>query len=155
REVGPFALKVPTRTPGHDNPIFSPDGLSIAVPDKDGALRLCDLRTRQEVRAIKEPFMLFHPHYSPDGTRITASSISPDRWHVYAARTGNQVFAIDGLSSIGSYPTYSPDGTRIAAVVLPQYEVRVYDSQTGREAFKLPGRCLGGPVFRPDGSQIM
>ena len=120
-------------------PVFSPDGLRLAVPAApapfggDGVLRVYDLRTGQEALALHEPTPVF-PVFSPDGSRLTLAC-EDGVLRLFDARTGLPGLTVKGTAKL-TFAVFSPDGTRLAAVD-ENGAVQVYDAGTGRLALRL------------------
>jgi WD40 repeat protein/Flp pilus assembly protein TadD/tRNA A-37 threonylcarbamoyl transferase component Bud32 len=148
---------------------FSPDGARVAAACEDGAVRLLDARTGQQVLTVKGAAKLTIAAFSPDGRRIAALD-EKSAVQVYDAQTGQPAQSLQAPVPL-SVPVFSPDGTRIAVGSplplgpglgsardrLPDGAVRVYDAHTGREAFPaLPAGLTGPvlPVFSPDGKYL-
>ena len=115
-----LALKGPAAL--HD-PVFSPDGLPIAVRERgnNGVVRVNDSRTGQEACVLKGPGPWNENHtefspvvFSPDGSRIAVRPQVPDTGSRFACtwHTGQEAFALapDVFRAV-----FSPDGARILA----------------------------------------
>jgi WD40 repeat protein/Flp pilus assembly protein TadD len=107
-------------------PVFSPDGSRLAKADGDGVVRVFDARSGQETLTLKGPAkggaafvrsaQFEVPVFSPDGSRIAVPPLpthSDGVVRVYDARTGQEVFTLEGPASLGAL-VFSPDGSRIA-----------------------------------------
>jgi WD40 repeat protein len=137
----------------HSIPVYSPDGSRIAAKCPDYSVRVFDGLTGQEMLKIKGPHRFGDPAFSPNGSRIAVAD--QDRWRVYDARTGQELFAFYQPPCEGFRPLYSPDGSRIAVALGGGDVLRIYDAQTGREALALKRQAaFGVPAFSPDGTRI-
>jgi Flp pilus assembly protein TadD/outer membrane protein assembly factor BamB len=112
-------------------PVFSPDGLRLAKADGDGVVRVFDARSGQETLTLKGPAKwgavfvessrFEVPVFSPDGSRIAVPPLpifSDGVVRVYDARTGQEVFTLEGPAPLGAL-VFSPDGSRIAVESVP------------------------------------
>jgi WD40 repeat protein/tetratricopeptide (TPR) repeat protein/tRNA A-37 threonylcarbamoyl transferase component Bud32 len=137
---------------------FSPDGTRVAASDRDGVVRVYDVRTGQEALAIKRSAsrawrLAYELAYSPDGTRLAAGDFD-GVVRVYDARTGQEALTLKGQAPLIGWLAYSPDGTHIAAVAGVGL-VRVYDARTGQVALTLKGPAkMGQLAYSPDGTRI-
>jgi WD40 repeat protein/serine/threonine protein kinase len=138
----------------------SPDGKWCAHPAGGGALKVRDVETGSEVRAIKglddELYILV---FSPDGSRLLAAGRS-GALKIWDRATG-RLTASARLSDFFLFRIrFSPDGTRLAAVGAWNQsnsgEVRVLDADSGGELLALRGHTLGvgDAAFSPDGARL-
>jgi Tol biopolymer transport system component len=93
-------------------------------------------------------------HWSPDGTQILFSEVSP-RYRLYtvAARGGSLRLVASGDDANDGY--WSPDGKKIVYTVWSQHpELRILDVESGKVS-KIPGSDgLWSPLWSPDGRFI-
>jgi WD40 repeat protein len=86
---------------------LSPEGARLAVADKDGVIRIHDVRTGKEVRPLhagySSPPALA---WSPDGRRIASVGSWPGELHLWDTETGLSVLT---LPSINGPLRWAPD----------------------------------------------
>ncbi len=96
---------------------FSPDGRRMVVSASDGTVRIFDMRTRAQVRALPagDAGRVTSVTFSPDGRRL-ASSGADGTVRVWQVASGRQVGApLTGHKDRVTSVTFSPDGSRLAS----------------------------------------
>jgi len=150
---GGEASAVTTTAGGARDPVFSPDGSTIAfyvAGEESQDLWVVDADGATEPRRLTEGAMSpddgrFRPAWSPDGRSIAYVSYAADYWHddvwVVDVDTGQTRQLSTGLMA-SSTPVWSPDGTRIALFGTSKSEywyqdlayIYLLDPETGDES---------------------
>jgi WD40 repeat protein/DNA-binding SARP family transcriptional activator len=139
---------------GHDPDVndvaFSADGSLLATTGDDGAARIWDPTTGEELSAVHGDGPVWNPSFSADGALLLA------QWHEswpYVARLAN-VATGDVVSEYalpeGGGAELSPDGSRIVL------DLRVVDARSGEELVALDGgyEWADPYAWSPDGRWI-
>jgi WD40 repeat protein len=162
RDIHPYALLA-----------ISPDGRWLATterapddpenpPEPGDWLRLWDIATGREIRLLKCGRSLRQLTFSPDGTRLAASSNDTrgsDVIQLWDTRTGENDATLQGHFVAGSNFAFSPDGGRIAAIRNPKdgpSEVQVWNTNSGDPVLRMrtqPNR--GELAFSTDGRRLV
>jgi WD40 repeat protein len=141
--------------PGHDFDInevaFNHDGTMLATVGDDGAARIWDPTTGEEVHAIEVPEdeEVWGPSFSPDGSLFAAAW--PGVVRVVDLASGRIVREIPGAVST----SFDPSGARIV-VASEQPRAVVLDVESGDEVLSLEGHLYGlfDVAWSPDGTAI-
>jgi WD40 repeat protein/energy-coupling factor transporter ATP-binding protein EcfA2 len=144
--------------PGHDFDInevaFNHDGTMLATVGDDGAARIWDPTTGEEVHAIEVPEdeEVWGPSFSPDGSLFAAAW--PGVVRVVDLASGRIVREIRSVPGVFS-TSFDPTGTRIV-VSSQQPRAVVLDVESGDEVLSLEGHLLGlrDVAWSPDGTAI-
>jgi WD40 repeat protein/DNA-binding SARP family transcriptional activator len=146
--------------PGHDIDInevaFNHDGTMVATVGDDGAARIWDPTTREEVHAIEVPEdeEVWGPSFSPDGSLFAAAWPGEGVVRVVHLASGRIVREIHSVP--GAFNTsFDPSGTRIV-VSSQQPRAVVLDLESGDELLGLEGHQLelSDVAWSPDGTAI-
>jgi RNA polymerase sigma factor (sigma-70 family) len=162
---GALARLGPTRF-RHGYRIYSlavaPDGRRLASRGLDGAIRVWDSATAQELACIRLPTGCAWTDavaFFPDGKRLVAANgtgWSPSGVTVWDPATGQEVqrFAVkEGQVSISTVAV-RPDGRTLAGVT--ETSVRLWDAASGAELRELKGHqgAIEQLAFAPDGQLL-
>jgi WD40 repeat protein/DNA-binding SARP family transcriptional activator len=145
---------------GHDVDIndvaFSSDGSMLATTGDDGAVRVWDPTTGDELFVFQPDGgdTVWGPSFSPDGAQVAASWVDDGVIRVIDLASGRVIAEVDAARAHGT--AFSTDGARIAFGSLDEPIARVVDADTGEELLRLGGdelliRDVG---WSPDGRWI-
>jgi WD40 repeat protein len=146
---------------GHDVDVndvaFSSDGSMLATTGDDGAVRVWDPRTGEELSSFEDQddVVVFGATFSPDGSLLAASWIDEDDpVRVMNVATGEVIAKIesDGVQRM----SFSPDGDRLALGNLGG-PARVVDLDSGEALFTLGALGADGErdlSWSPDGQWL-
>jgi WD40 repeat protein/serine/threonine protein kinase len=166
---------------------FSPDSKQLMIawrfitsglqppPDQNEAIKILDVATGKEIRAIRAELYLRSvysgPTFSPDGKRVACHTIERGAdgkrtgfaLKVWDAATGKEELSIPLSRPPGSHVAFSPDGKFVAAAPAataeertPDVLVEIRDAVTGKvlSAIKNPGIPPHYLAFSPDGKHL-
>lgn len=147
--------------PGHDGDVtgiaFNHDGTLLATTGDDGAARVWDPHTGEELHTLRSPggTGAWGPSFSGDGSRLAATWPGEDLVQVYDLAGGRI------LREIRSVPlpfstSFDPAGARIAVASDAQPAAVVLDLSTGDQVLTLEGHehALEDVAWSPDGASI-
>ncbi len=145
---------------GHDLDIndvaFSHDGSMLATAGDDGAARVWDPQTGEELWSFETPDdqIVWGLSFSPDDSRLAVVWLGDQLVRVMDLATGRTVREIP--SGGAHFAMFSPDGERLALVGEGDPTAVVVDATTGDEVFTLQGHRLGlrDVAWSPDGRWI-
>ena len=145
---------------GHDLDVndvaFSHDGSMLATAGDDGAARVWDPQTGEELWSFGSPDdqIVWGPSFSPDDSRLAVVWLGDQLVRVMDLATGRTVREIP--SGGAHFAVFSPDGERLALVGEGDPAAVVVDATTGDEVFTLQGHRLGlrDVAWSPDGRWI-
>jgi WD40 repeat protein/DNA-binding SARP family transcriptional activator len=144
---------------GHDVDIndvaFSADGSLMATAGDDGALRVWDPHTGDEVRTVQgddDEGVVWGASFSPDGSLVAASWFYEDVVRVVDVATGEEVLVLDGPPSWTT--AFSPDGTQLLVAWFDEAP-EVVDLATGAPVLTLVEQDVVRQArYSPDGRWI-
>jgi WD40 repeat protein/DNA-binding SARP family transcriptional activator len=137
---------------------FHPDGTLVATAATDGAARVWDLTTEEELHSIESPVDdgvgAWGVGFSPDGSRFAAAWFR-DGVKVMDLASGRIIQEITSVPSPGGV-SFDPSGARIAVRSEAEPVVAVVDVGSGAVMFTLDGHLLPATdvAWSPDGTSI-
>jgi len=135
---------------------FSDDGSMLATAGDDGAARVWDPRTGEELWSFQtgDPTTVFGLSFSPDGSRLAVVWLDAQIVRVFDLATGRALLELP--SGGAHFANFSPDGERLALVGNDQPTAAVVDARSGDQIFSLQGHRLGlrDVAWSPDGRWI-
>ena len=145
---------------GHDVDInhvaFSDDGSMLATAGDDGAARVWDPRTGEELWSSQtgDPQQVWGPSFSPDGSRLAVVWTDALIVRVFDLTTGRAI--LEFPSGGAHIANFSPDGERLALAGESQSAAAVVDARSGDQIFSLQGHRSGlkDVTWSPDGRWI-
>jgi WD40 repeat protein len=142
---------------GHDIDVndvaFSPDGSMLATAGDDGAARVWDPSTGEELFEVTGEGQVWHTSWSPDGSRFVATWPDEGVVRVVDAATGDTVHAI-AEQEFRLATAFSADGG-LLAISEPEDAIHLYDVETGEAVGTLPDSTWSSEIApSPDGRWI-
>jgi WD40 repeat protein len=105
----------------------SPDGAVVAATFLDNSVRLYEVATGKEVRALRghtEP--PWGVAFSPDGLRIVTGGGADETIKLWDPKTGQEILTVGGHPGLVTSVAFSPDGHKIVSTSLD--DVRIWDA---------------------------
>lgn len=144
---------------------FSPNGEQALSGGWDGAVRLWDLETGQEVRVLlPNAKRVTSVAFAPDGRRVAAGSGSgkfkknrDDNFvQVWDLATGEEMHRLKTDQETATCLAFSADGQRLLAASRYGFVARLWDLNSGEEVHRFKGEWyLSAVAFSPDGQQAL
>ena len=134
---------------------FSRDGGRIIGGGRDGAVKMWNATTGQEILTLKgHTSQISCVAFSPDGRRLASAAEKldvPGEVKVWDAMTGQEICTLTADTKSVTSMAFSPDGQRLASAGRP-WELKVWDVATRQviDTFK-GGRTV---AFSPDGRRL-
>jgi len=118
---------------GHDQSVaFSPDGKLLACGTGEAVIRLWDVSSAREVRAVSDPGgQVGIVAFSPDGKHLL-SAAEDNAVRVWDVSTGKTILRLNAADGSISGVTFSPDGKRI--LTISDGAVKLWDAATGKQS---------------------
>ncbi|MGC8490123.1 MAG: KGGVGR-motif variant AAA ATPase [Syntrophobacteraceae bacterium] len=136
--------------------VFSPDDKRVLTASVDGAARILDAETGEEILILRgHEGWVNSGFFSPDGQRaLTAGEDGTAR--IWDAMTGLEVLQLRGHGASVISAAFSLDGKRIVTAGADGASI-IWDAKTGREFLSLKGHVghVHSAVFSPDGSRVL
>jgi WD40 repeat protein len=127
---------------------FTTDGKRVFADSYDGANRMWDAASGQEITKIEDQSAVF----SPDGTNVI--TVSGNVAKISDLKTGQGVVTLVGTRNAIRLAVFSPSGTRV--LTADSDSMSVWDVRTGqRLAIMSNVKMPGSVVFSPDGSRVL
>jgi WD40 repeat protein/DNA-binding SARP family transcriptional activator len=141
---------------GHDIDVnlvaFSADGSMLATTGDDGAARVWDPATGEQLWGFRLGGEVWGPSFSPDGSLLAAASSGQSAVRIWDLATGEVVREVDSVP-VNFVTTFSPDGQQLA--IATDEGGLVIDVASGEEVFALQGQDGVRDVdWSPDGRWI-
>jgi WD40 repeat protein/DNA-binding SARP family transcriptional activator/class 3 adenylate cyclase/energy-coupling factor transporter ATP-binding protein EcfA2 len=149
---------------GHDidisDVVFNGDGSLLATTGDDGAARIWDPATGEELHSMEarrgdEVSTVLAPSFSRDGRLFAAAWFDEGVVRVLDMTSGRVVQEIDSIVKPRT-TSFDPSGTRLAVSSFDAPRVAVFDVASGDESFTLeglPGNAIDAD-WSPDGTSI-
>jgi WD40 repeat protein/DNA-binding SARP family transcriptional activator len=148
---------------GHNDDIsdvaFNHDGTLLATTGEDGAARIWNPATGEELHTVQSPdrgdWGVWGPSFSPDGSFFAAAWPGDGVVKILDLGTGRVVQEIRSVHAPGG-TSFDPSGTRIAVRSDSGPMAAVIDIESGDEVFTLEGHSdvLTDIAWSPDGGSI-
>jgi WD40 repeat protein/class 3 adenylate cyclase len=135
---------------------FSSDGSMLATTGDDGAAKIWDPQSGEELGSVQGPEgAVLGPSFSPHGSLAAAAWLDDGTVRVWDPATGRTVHELHPVP-VPFRTSFSPDGRRLAIAALEPPVAVVVDVGSGREVFTLEGHDLQvqDVDWSPDGRWI-
>ncbi len=144
---------------GHTSAVWSmawsPDGSQFASASDDGAVRVWDAATGEELAVLEgHTASVYSVAWPPDGAQL-ASGAADATVRVWDAATGEVVAVLEDHADAVRSVAWSPDGSRLASGSADG-TVRVWNAATGSVENTLSGHTgeVNSVAWSPDGSEL-
>jgi WD40 repeat protein/serine/threonine protein kinase len=118
---------------------FSPDGKTLAAADDDGAAKLWDTATGQEIVSLRgHDAFIWSVTWSPDGHKL-ATAGGGNRAKLWDAATGQILATLEGHTKRVNSAVFSPDGKWLATCS-DDGTTRLWDAATASEIVRIQNR---------------
>jgi WD40 repeat protein len=126
----------------------------LATTGDDGAVRVWDPLTGDELSSFEDGDQVWGPSFSPDGRRVAATWPAEAMVRVLDVSTGEVIAEIESVEAFST--SFSPDGERIAFGDYRTLGVKVFDVRSGAEVMTLAEHDLDiyDVQWSPDGRWI-
>ncbi len=138
---------------------WSPDGTQLAVSSEDGAVRIWDATSGEEIGLLSGPTepaigAAISVAWSPDGTQV-ASGSEGGQVRVWEVASGQPVNVLTGHLYEVYGVAWSPDGAQLASASRDA-TLRIWDVASGGELQVLDSHLdrVSSVAWSPDGSQL-
>ena len=133
---------------------FSRDGSRIATADRS-EVRVWEVDSGIEIFRASKPNQLFSSvDFSPDGTRLAASSQTSLTW-IWDIQTGEELHTLYGHTNSVNSIRFNADGTRLASSSHDR-KLLIWDPTSGAQLLSLSGHTntIWDAAFAPDGRHV-
>ena len=135
---------------------FRPDGKHLASSDRDGAIRIWDTHTGQEVLSFRHDryASVRTVAYSPDGKLLVTAS-SDQTVRIWDAANGEAKFVLREHQAPVNAAAFSPDGKRLASVSDDKTAI-IWNANAGQRLHVLKGHAAAvlWVAFHQDGKRL-
>src|SRR5262245_36518890 len=132
---------------------FSPDGKRMATGSDDGAVRLWDAATGQELLNVNgHTGFISSVAFSPDGKRLAIGS-SDHTVRLWDAATGQELLTLKERLGYALSVAFSPDGKRLATGGVNR-TAKLWDAATGQKLLTFE-HYAETVAFSPDGKRLV
>ncbi|MGC4071525.1 MAG: serine/threonine-protein kinase [Nibricoccus sp.] len=137
------------------NFVFSTDSSEFAAALPGGGVGVYDGQTGAMRRIVATPEVVRCAAFSPDGAFLAVAAYRKNDLHVFNARTGEHVLALD-LPSPAYSLAWSPNGHELAAGAFDN-NIYLFDARDGRKTGTFSGHRqeVTQVIFAPSGDRIV
>jgi WD40 repeat protein len=138
------------------NVAFHPGGRWLASAGQDGVVRIWEVSTGNEIRALKgHKGEIAGLAFNRDGSLLASAGGEDKSVRVWNPVTGQEFLTLTGHEKSVYAVVFSPDGQRVASAS-EDTTVRLWDSHSGREVAILRGHTdeVWGVAFSPEGRRL-
>ena len=146
--------------PGHDIDVndvaFSADGSMLATTGDDGALRVWDPTTGDQVAAFEfdDGGVVWGPSFSADGASVAASWLDQQVVRVFDVESSGLLSEVSAPGAVDT--AFRPDGTQLAIGNIDEARAQVVEPESGEVLFTLGGdeAWIRAVAYSPDGESL-
>jgi WD40 repeat protein/DNA-binding SARP family transcriptional activator len=156
-EVALPAGPIGTETESVTSVAFSADDRFLATTHEDGAVRLWDAGSGEELRVmLGHQGPAIHPTFSPDGRHLATGGVRDATvrvWEVATGREHRKLWSV--VANVAPWPVFSPDGSTL--LVNDGLRARIWDLEMGAPARDVRGHDwqVNQATFSPTGDRLV